>query len=800
MAASERIDELRKRYDENQRRFFAPLANEYRKAGDLEQAIALCRLHLAESPANLSGQIVFGQALYDAGSFDEARATFETAISLDPENLIALRHLGDIARAQADIPKAKEWYRRVLDADRRNEDVIAIMAELDALEIAPGQSVAHEGELPASLLDVGEPSPPAEPEPAPRTPSAGSPFIASAPRSSTASLIGFDARPAEVPPGEVLPSDAPTLPMGILPPTPELPETVEIVAVKPPAAWKDQEIADEGAARPVEVPVVASAEPPAAAAPVDEPFEAVEFPVVDAGAVEPVAEVPAGQPATPPIEFVSADFPVVDVTPAHRDVADFGMVDTDAAQAEPPSRATPASSFGFDVDLEAAASIPVSSTGEVTPDFGVVELNEEPPFDQPDIPVTSAFSETIEIAEPGGEFFAVPEVDTTLPASTDFGVEPAPGVRTPAEPPPPRQPTPSDFALELPDIESAFEESPLPAADAPAEGGAEETPAPLEPLAPEPIEAASPVPELADEYIRHAYSPPLIDEPVGAVTPVSTFAPETPVVAATPVSTFAPETPVVAATPVASPGVPETPVAVTPAVAAVSETPLVSTPAVSALRETPLVATPVITAPDVAAAPVEAFATETMAELYVRQGLRHEAVAVYRRLIEARPGDESLRRRLAALEDDQSVVAGPTARSFFAQLAGRRKPRLTTPAAAPTPTFLLESVPPVEPEPVVPVDQLAPAPPQAGADLGALLGEQHVSPFDSNAAQALSTAFGDAPPPMPGKPARPASGEFSLDQLFGESRPDPTNRRLQSPAHQRTRATARHSCAHGSTR
>ena len=43
MPSSDRIDELKKRYDENPRRFFASLANEYRKAGDLEQAITLCQ-------------------------------------------------------------------------------------------------------------------------------------------------------------------------------------------------------------------------------------------------------------------------------------------------------------------------------------------------------------------------------------------------------------------------------------------------------------------------------------------------------------------------------------------------------------------------------------------------------------------------------------------------------------------------------------------------------------------------------------------------------------------------------------
>src|SRR5215217_6054600 len=98
MASSPRIEELRKKFEDNPRRYFAPLANEYRKAGDLEQAIALCRTHLKDQPTHMSGHIVFGQALFESGQHDEARQVFEAALALDPENLIALRHLGDIAR------------------------------------------------------------------------------------------------------------------------------------------------------------------------------------------------------------------------------------------------------------------------------------------------------------------------------------------------------------------------------------------------------------------------------------------------------------------------------------------------------------------------------------------------------------------------------------------------------------------------------------------------------------------------------------------------------------------------------
>ncbi|MBL0172625.1 MAG: tetratricopeptide repeat protein [Gemmatimonadaceae bacterium] len=130
MSTAARIDELRKKFEENPRRYFAPLANEYRKAGDLSQAIALCREHLPKQPGHMSGFIVFGQALYESGELEEARTVFEQAIDLDPENLIALRHLGDIAQAMGDESSARRWWGRVLDADPRNDDIAAQLATL----------------------------------------------------------------------------------------------------------------------------------------------------------------------------------------------------------------------------------------------------------------------------------------------------------------------------------------------------------------------------------------------------------------------------------------------------------------------------------------------------------------------------------------------------------------------------------------------------------------------------------------------------------------------------------------------
>src|SRR5215210_2996956 len=130
MASSDRIDELKQKFDENPRRYFAPLANEFRKGGDLDQAILICQEFLPQQPGHMSGHIVYGQALYESGRLDEARGVFETALSLDPENLIALRHLGDIAGRQGDPATARRWYERVLEADPRNDEIQGLLAGL----------------------------------------------------------------------------------------------------------------------------------------------------------------------------------------------------------------------------------------------------------------------------------------------------------------------------------------------------------------------------------------------------------------------------------------------------------------------------------------------------------------------------------------------------------------------------------------------------------------------------------------------------------------------------------------------
>jgi DNA-binding SARP family transcriptional activator len=151
MANSALIEDLRKQFAENPRRVFARLANEYRKSGDLDVAIEICRAHVPLQPTYISGYIVLGQALFERGQPDEARSTFETALTLDPENLIALRQLGDIARASGDLDAARGWYHKLLEVDPQNDEITAQLEALDApmrSSSAPARGAAAPAEAP----------------------------------------------------------------------------------------------------------------------------------------------------------------------------------------------------------------------------------------------------------------------------------------------------------------------------------------------------------------------------------------------------------------------------------------------------------------------------------------------------------------------------------------------------------------------------------------------------------------------------------------------------------------------------
>jgi len=81
------------------------------------RAVEICKEGLAEEPRLVSGRTIYARALYHAGQVESATDQFYRVLSLDPDNIVALKYLGDIKYAEGDEFSAIAQYGRVLELD-----------------------------------------------------------------------------------------------------------------------------------------------------------------------------------------------------------------------------------------------------------------------------------------------------------------------------------------------------------------------------------------------------------------------------------------------------------------------------------------------------------------------------------------------------------------------------------------------------------------------------------------------------------------------------------------------------------
>lgn len=129
--------------------------------------------------------------------------------------------------------------------------------------------------------------------------------------------------------------------------------------------------------------------------------------------------------------------------------------------------------------------------------------------------------------------------------------------------------------------------------------------------------------------------------------------------------------------------------------------------------------------------------TETMAELYADQGLYEDAIDIYRSLLDQRPGDPNIQRRIAELERLAAQKAAATAPPPMGpeELLAREPPA--------TPEIPVGPTAPVE-ERLPPIQEEAPLP-----DWLAGPAEEEVAPPEPSAARGAPEALGAAEGPVP---------------------------------------------------
>lgn len=127
-------------------RVFTHLAEAYRKAGELDRARAILESGITRHPDYASAHVVLGRVLIDQGSLEIAATEFRRVLELDPENRVALRSLGDIAR-NSDPENALEHYRHLSSLDPADDDLANTIANLESqLAAAPARESFEEPE------------------------------------------------------------------------------------------------------------------------------------------------------------------------------------------------------------------------------------------------------------------------------------------------------------------------------------------------------------------------------------------------------------------------------------------------------------------------------------------------------------------------------------------------------------------------------------------------------------------------------------------------------------------------------
>ena len=109
---------------------YAQLAEEYRRARDVEEAITTCRECLAKYPAYLSVRVILGRALAERGDLDAAAGEFTQVLSSAPDNLTATRDLAEVELRLGRLDRALEHFGRALVLVRSDAELEARVESL----------------------------------------------------------------------------------------------------------------------------------------------------------------------------------------------------------------------------------------------------------------------------------------------------------------------------------------------------------------------------------------------------------------------------------------------------------------------------------------------------------------------------------------------------------------------------------------------------------------------------------------------------------------------------------------------
>ena len=155
MREDPRILDLRRRVQADPASIvFAELAEECRRAGENDEAVALCRAGLLHHPDHLSARVTLGRALIELNQLDHAFAELTLVLDAMPGDLVAIRALAEIYQRRGMMSEALVHYRRALQLAQHDSERSGTVDAIRQAEEPQQRATEPNAALPQLIEDL----------------------------------------------------------------------------------------------------------------------------------------------------------------------------------------------------------------------------------------------------------------------------------------------------------------------------------------------------------------------------------------------------------------------------------------------------------------------------------------------------------------------------------------------------------------------------------------------------------------------------------------------------------------------
>jgi predicted Zn-dependent protease len=145
-------DYLKKFQEDPTSRVFAPLAEAYRKAGLIDEAIEIAREGLRVHPNFIGGRVALARALFEKREYAAVVDELSIVVREVPDNIVAQKLLAESSLMLGRVTEALSAYKMLLYFSPGDAETARVVAELEAQAYEDGALVLRKDPVPQKML------------------------------------------------------------------------------------------------------------------------------------------------------------------------------------------------------------------------------------------------------------------------------------------------------------------------------------------------------------------------------------------------------------------------------------------------------------------------------------------------------------------------------------------------------------------------------------------------------------------------------------------------------------------------